>query len=1017
LLVTHQAKATQPPSIGTTLFDEVILQHGHLMLGRLQTVNFMSYDQVEVALSMLFFHKFLNPKQKNPLNETVFQNALLDILNELWQQSKSSKPSPTSTSTELAFENCHLMRYLRMSLLKIDTSHFQYGLDKYQKVLVGKAIERIMPELCNTESGNLFINSLIELLPAMTVGYGLLVGNVFCWKNPGDAKMARVFMFAFLNLDFVGLEDYMSAEHALEFLCHTQLLSSDMVKVWLKLFDVNQYKGLGEIALSEEEARLGDQDRERIVHRKRRQQLHKRLTGMDVSYGSHLTRVPFRSLSLICKQPLMLKKAAMIQGPVYRNMSCLLQAGDTYSRNDAFHENVLADLKEIAKLESLMPGEYFTVSSLYICHTKEFLTNRSFILSQDFHALPLKLQAILLTETRPDGVQPVQDTPTSIVASVQDFLDFFRNAYKREFTSTELESANESDWFALDVVHPGHRDNIVPLQYCEHPESLSNQCGTQTILSKRQCYQTLWGANMGSPNNRQYVSIAHIDNSTTGLCAELLMIPTVDASDSNQKKATLKIKGSIWIGLGMAAVWWDPKSKLVRLQKMSFDKTVCQMNIPRHLILDDCPQVYGLEHRMIVVLSRTYVLPTLEEAAQMLTMKERQLHDLKDQEYFGDWTIIAVKPKCLANLEYAPGFPLSRPSRLLAIASEFSDLQKLNPMRGPGDVFTPSEFLVRIGMNLLESVLMTSQNDSEMSKAAWLVALEDLDAYQVVLMNEAVEQDSTTTIRSYLLENHWTYNQLITGDYDVVRLPVVVRFLWHQHRLMVAGMLGRTQDALNWDTSLASDLIALSMSDLLKGINDDTMYGLICFFQQGFWTTASPQKKQEWLQMMQYIHPYIKSCWNTHNVFMPENDLPLHGLPAVMERIIPTVSDAVPAHQQLLVYIKTIVASAQAKTNRFVDFVPVMVLSNQFKISSNQSGLCYAILDRDSPSKWSIYAPDDMMHHEINNSQVLIAHHCRVTLTKLLLNYVSYKQRGILTFALLDEHFLVYMLQVSDHSS
>jgi hypothetical protein len=1001
LLVTHPAKATQPPPIGTTLFDEVILQHGHLMLGHLQVVNFMSYEQIEVALSMLFFHKYLNPKQASSLNEIVFQKALLDNLYKLWQKSESLKPSALS---EFAFESCHLMQYLRMPLLKRDGSFFKDDLKKYQRVHVSEAIERVNPELHNPDDGKLFANSLIEFLPAMTVGYGLLVGDSNYWKKAKDAKMARIFMFAFLNLNVTGLEEYMIADNALDFLRHAEMSSNDMVNVWPKLFDASQYKGLGKIALSKEEAELGGQGRKRIIQMKRRKQPYKKLTGNDDSHGFQLTTVPFRSISLICKQPLMLKKAAMTEGPVYKNMSCLLQANDPVSRGEDFRENVLADLKEIAKLESLIASEGFTVSSLFIRHTKEFLIDRSFVLSQDFHALPLRVQNMLLTETRPDGMQPDEDTPTSIIASLQPCLDFFRNACRQDFTATELESANKLNWLVLDIVCPGSKNKHVLLQYSEHTEPLHSKNETKNTTPKHQYYQALWGANKQSPNNYQYVGIAHIDAVDTRLYVELLIVPAIDTTDASQRKAVLKVKS--YSGLNMAVIWWDPKSKLVRLQKLFLDNTVCQVTIPQHLILDDCPQEYGLEHRMIVVLSTAY-LPTLEEAAQMLTMKDRQLHDLKDPKYYEYWTIVTVKPKRLANLEYVPNFPLSRPNRFLAIANEYSDIQKLDPMCRSGDAFKPFSFLMLIGKKLLHSVLTTSQSNAEMSKAAWLVALEDLGPDQNALLNEQVEHDSTTTIMSCLSEHSWTCNQLVTGNYIVASLPAVVRFLWHQHRLMIAVMLGCTQDALNWDTSLASDLMTLSVSDCRRGITSDVLPGLISFFKQGFWDAASPPKRHEWLQTMQYVHPHISSYFHSSE-FMPVVVSDSDSLPTVHENVTPAVSDGVLAHRRFIIRVASIVGSEQAKAKGFVDFVPVLVSRHQFMISSNQSGLHYAILDRNSPYNWSIYEPDNTTRHKVNNVQILTAHHCRDTLEKLLLNYASYEQRSILPFVLLDEHFLVY---------
>jgi hypothetical protein len=1030
LLIAHLARSTQSPPSGTRLFDLIIQQQGHLALGKLQSVNFMSHDQVEVALSMLFFHKYLNPKQDNPLNDTVFQKALLDNLYKLWQECEPKKPSEsdpsrppgpepskslepeqlsstasTSALQELVFASCQLMQYLRTPLLKDDSRYFSNDLDKYQSVHVRKATRGIMPELHDTEDGWLFINSLIDFLPAMTVGYGLLVGDFKYWKNAQDAKMARIFMFAFLNLDFAAVEEYVSADNALELLNNEgKLLNKD--KWWPKLFDASQYEDLGKVVLSKREAKGSNKKRKRIVRMKRRQQLYNKLTGMNVTYGSKLTTIPFRSLSLICKQPLMLKKIAMTQGQVYRNMSCLLQAGDPDSRANSLRENILVDLIEIAKSEGLMSEECFTVSSLYIRHTKEFLPDRSFVLCQDFHALPLKLQNTLLSETRPSGIQPDEDTPTSIIASVQNFLDFFQNACKQVFTATELESADKLDWFVLDVVCPGGRYDYVLLQGSQYPGPLPSQDESTNIPPRDQYHQVLWGANKSLPNNRQYAGIAHIDKLATTPRAELLIIPTDDANDMSQTSAILIVQS--YSTLNIATIWWDPKYKLVRLQKMSLDNTVCQVTIPQHLILDDCTQEYGLEHRMIIVLSE-YSLPTLEEAAQMLTMKDRQLHDLKDQEYYSQrWSIITVKPKCLAKQEYAPDFPQPRSNRLLAIVSEFSDLQKLNPMRGPGDVFTPSEFLVRIGKKLLESVLMTAQSNSEVSRAAWLAALEDLEANQVVLLGEKVEQSSKETIVSYLSEHHWTYNQLIKGEYDVAGLPAVVRFLWHQHRLMIACMLGCTHDALNWDTSLASNLMALSMSDLVRDISDDTMHGLISFFEQGFWDAASSPKKQEWIQVMQCIHPHINYNFFKRGGFMPKEAIPSTSPPVIQENIIPVLSTPALARKGFSVYIKSIVSSKQAKANGFVDFVPMLMSSSQLRISSNRSKLHYATLDRCSPFKWSVYAFDDMKLHGINSSQFLIAHHRPRTLIKLLRNYASYERRGILTFVLLSEHFLVY---------
>jgi hypothetical protein len=503
--------------------------------------------------------------------------------------------------------------------------------------------------LQETEKGKLFINSLIEFLPAMTAGYGLLVGDSEYWKKAKDANMARIFMFAFLNLNFTAVKEYMSADYALEFLWYTKMSSSDMVTVWPKLFEVSQFKGLGKITLSKIEARGNDQDRKRFIRMRYHQRLHKKLTGNDVRHGFHLTFVPFRSISLICKQPLMLKKAAMTQGPVYKNMSCLLQAGYGGSRSLGFSENVLANLKAIAKLESLLIGHHFTVSSLYIRYTKEFLADRFFVLSQDFHTLPLEVQGILLSEARLD-----RDTPASNIRRLQKSINVFRNASKQAFTATELESANKLDWFVLDVVCPGSSGRYVLLQYNQPPEQLSSKDGTRDIIPGDQYYQALWGPDKSSPNNNQYVGIVNIDVVCTALHAELLIIPTVDASDVSQRSAILKVKGSKYRGI--AVIWWDPESKLVKLQEMfPGDDTLCQVTIPQHLIFDYCPKKYGLEHRMIIVRSRDRDdLPTLEEAAQMLAMKDRQLHDLKDQEYPGDWSMIVVRPKCLASLEYTP---------------------------------------------------------------------------------------------------------------------------------------------------------------------------------------------------------------------------------------------------------------------------------------------------------------------------------------------------------------------------
>jgi hypothetical protein len=228
--------------------------------------------------------------------------------------------------------------------------------------------------------------------------------------------------------------------------------------------------------------------------------------------------------------------------------------------------------------------------------------------------------------------------------------------------------------------------------------------------------------------------------------------------------------------------------------------------------------------------------------------------------------------------------------------------------------------------------------------------------------------------------------------------------------LMIACMLGCTQDALNWDTSLASDLMTLSMTDLLKDINSDVLSALIGFFKQGFWNTASPQKKQEWLQMMQYIHPYISSYFDGDE-FMPEEELPSSSLPTIQENITPAISYLPWRPKQFSVHVKAIVGSKQAKMNGFVDFVPHVQPNNQLQISSNRSRLHYAIIDNGDPSVSPIYEPDDATRHEVKDSKVLIAHHCPQSLMKLLLNYASYEQRGILAFVLLDEHFLAYYIR------
>jgi hypothetical protein len=195
------------------------------------------------------------------------------------------------------------------------------------------------------------------------------------------------------------------------------------------------------------------------------------------------------------------------------------------------------------------------------------------------------------------------------------------------------------------------------------------------------------------------------------------------------------------------------------------------------------------------------------------------------------------------------------------------------------------------------------------------------------------------------------------------------------------------------------------MPELLKGVRDDTSYGLASFFKQGFWNASSPQKKQEWLHVMRYVDPHIKSYY-PRNAFMPE-ELPSNSLSIIKENIIPAVSATVLARKQFIVHVKAIVGSEHAKANGFVDFVP-RLMDRRFRISSNRSRLHYAIINTSNPSAFSLYAPNDMTPREVYGSDVLIAHHRRDTLVKLLNNYASYKQRGILTFVFLSEHFLVY---------
>jgi hypothetical protein len=194
----------------------------------------------------------------------------------------------------------------------------------------------------------------------------------------------------------------------------------------------------------------------------------------------------------------------------------------------------------------------------------------------------------------------------------------------------------------------------------------------------------------------------------------------------------------------------------------------------------------------------------------------------------------------------------------------------------------------------------------------------------------------------------------------------------------------------------------------LKDIKPDVSYGLVSFFKQGFWKSTSPQKRQEWIQMMQYILPHLRHHSFKGDEFTPKEGLPLHDLSVIRENITPTISDGVPVHKQLVIFAKSIVGSEQAKEKGFVDFVPVLGSSSQFRISSNLSKLYYATIDSSDPSSWSIYWPDDTTSHEIKPTQVLIAHHNNDALMKLLLNYASYERRGILTFVLLNEHFLVY---------
>jgi hypothetical protein len=179
----------------------------------------------------------------------------------------------------------------------------------------------------------------------------------------------------------------------------------------------------------------------------------------------------------------------------------------------------------------------------------------------------------------------------------------------------------------------------------------------------------------------------------------------------------------------------------------------------------------------------------------------------------------------------------------------------------------------------------------------------------------------------------------------------------------------------------------------------------------------SSSEANEWLQTMQYIHPHIKYCYH-RNAFMPDKDIPSTGPPVIHENITPVLSTPALVRKGFNLYAKSIVSSKQAKADGFVDFVPVLVSRNRLRISSNQSRLHYAIVDRMNPSKWSMYAPDVTKHYRIKNSWALIAHQCPHTLMKLLLNYAAYRQRGILTFVLLNERFLVYdMPQLLDHSN
>jgi hypothetical protein len=257
---------------------------------------------------------------------------------------------------------------------------------------------------------------------------------------------------------------------------------------------------------------------------------------------------------------------------------------------------------------------------------------------------------------------------------------------------------------------------------------------------------------------------------------------------------------------------------------------------------------------------------------------------------------------------------------------------------------------------------------------------------------------------------------------DVQGLPVIMRFTWHYHRLLLANMLSWAGMYEGKWVNGVQDLAGFTLDGFGISLTRDDTTSLATFFEVCiFKNNMSSQAKADWLQAYQRMKPLFDStffealCYFDFYSFDSAEEPPHDAFEAALGDIPPvtlimqvTLNPIVDHACPVLPVVTEIIGSPQAQSCGFVNFVPHFTMDGGVCIVSNKSQLHWAIVDGTDPSKQSTFDSSQMGPFPFDTSCLLIAHHCPQALAKLLSNFAAYRKRGLLVFALVHEHFLVY---------